>query len=174
MSLTRVAAALIWREDRFLICQRPEHKSCGLLWEFVGGKLEPGETAREALVRECREELGIEVAPGELFYEVIHKYPDITVKLELFCAGIASGEPMLLEHNAIRWITVDEIEKFNFCPADKDILAKIRAVYGRADNAKQRLFDEQKALLDTFLKTGALDRASYEKSLGGLKEKLGL
>ena len=62
-----VVAALIWRGDRFLACQRPAHKARGLLWEFVGGKVEPGETKEEALVRECREELGVTVRVGEVF-----------------------------------------------------------------------------------------------------------
>ena len=72
--VTQVVAALIWRGERFLICQRPAHKTRGLLWEFVGGKVEPGETKEEALVRECREELGIPLQVGEVFLEVTHPY----------------------------------------------------------------------------------------------------
>ena len=67
-----VVAALIWRGDRFLACQRPAHKARGLLWEFVGGKVEPGETKEEALIRECREELGVTVRVGEVFTELTH------------------------------------------------------------------------------------------------------
>ena len=78
---TQVVAALIWRDGKFLICQRPAHKARGLLWEFVGGKVEPGETKQQALVRECREELGIETAVGDVFMEVTHTYPDITCLL---------------------------------------------------------------------------------------------
>lgn len=177
MPLTEVAAALIWRGDRFLICRRPPHKARGLLWEFVGGKLEPGETGRDALVRECREELGVEVYVGDVFMEVVHKYPDITVKLTVFCAGIEKGEPQLLEHADMRWITPSETGRFDFCPADKEILEKILRVYGGGgctDEKKLRLFAEQKELLDTFLKTGAIDKAQYDKSLGGLKAKLGI
>ena len=102
--MTEVVAALIWEGETFLICQRPAHKARGLLWEFVGGKVEPGETREEALVRECREELDIRVAVGEPFMEVIHAYPDLTVHLTLFHASIAEGTPRKLEHQDIRWI----------------------------------------------------------------------
>ena len=121
--MVEVAAALIWRGDRFLICQRPAHKSNALLWEFVGGKAEPGETLPETLQRECREELGITVSVGTAFTDLTHVYPDITIHLTLFNASIAAGEPQLLEHQDLRWITPAEIPQFAFCPADKDILA---------------------------------------------------
>lgn len=124
--MTEVSAALIWDGDTFMICQRPATKSCGLLWEFVGGKAEPGETGEEALVRECREELGITVEPESIFTQVTHQYPDITVHLTLFNAHIAEGVPQKLEHNDIRWITVDEIDQYAFCPADDVILDKLK------------------------------------------------
>ena len=124
--MTEVVAALIRRGDRFLICRRPPEKARGLLWEFVGGKVEPGETKEQALVRECREELGIAVAPGGIFMEVEHVYPDITIRLTLFNAVITAGEPKLLEHVDLRWITVSEIGDFEFCPADEVILQKLR------------------------------------------------
>ena len=121
-----VVAALIWEGDRFLACQRPAHKARGLLWEFVGGKVEPGETAEQALIRECREELDVTVAPRDVFMEVIHEYPDLTVRLILFNAVIAAGTPKLLEHNDLRWITVNEIDTLDFCPADEEILKKLK------------------------------------------------
>ena len=124
--MTDVVAALIWDGERFLACQRPANKARALLWEFVGGKVEPGETFQQALIRECREELDIELAVGELFMEVIHEYPDLTVRLSLFNATIASGEPKLLEHNDLRWITVDEIDDLSFCPADDEILERLK------------------------------------------------
>ncbi len=120
-----VAAALIWDGGRFMICQRPAHKTRGMLWEFVGGKLEPGETKEQALVRECREELDILVDADSVFTEVVHEYPDLTVHLTLFNAHIVSGEPKLLEHNDLRWITPEEIPLYDFCPADKAILERI-------------------------------------------------
>lgn len=124
--MVEVVAALIWDGDRFMICQRPAHKARGLLWEFVGGKVEPGETKEEALIRECREELAVTVAPKDLFMDVVHEYPDLTVHLSLFNAVIAEGTPRLLEHNDIRWSTVDEIDRYEFCPADVEILKEIR------------------------------------------------
>lgn len=125
--MTEVVAALIWDGDRFLACQRPAHKARGMLWEFVGGKVEPGETKQEALIRECREELGVTVAVRDVFMEVTHTYPDLTVHLTLFDAAIAEGVPQKLEHNDIRWLTVGEIDQYPFCPADEEILARLRS-----------------------------------------------
>lgn len=112
-----------------MICQRPAHKARGLLWEFVGGKVEPGETKEQALIRECREELAVTLAVGEVFMDVVHEYPDLTVHLTLFNATIAEGIPQKLEHHDIRWITPGEIPEHEFCPADEEILARIRKVY---------------------------------------------
>ena len=124
--MTDVVAALIWEGDRFLACQRPAHKARGLLWEFVGGKVEPGESLEDALIRECREELDITVAPRDVFMTVIHEYPDLTVRLILFNAVIAEGTPKLLEHNDLRWITTAQIDELEFCPADEEILKKLK------------------------------------------------
>lgn len=124
--MTEVVAALIWDNDKFMICQRPAHKARGLLWEFVGGKVEPGETREAALIRECREELDVEVTVGGVFFEVTHTYPDLTVHLTLFHAAIRAGMPKKLEHNDIRWITADEIGQYAFCPADEEILKKLK------------------------------------------------
>ncbi|MBR5438205.1 MAG: (deoxy)nucleoside triphosphate pyrophosphohydrolase [Clostridia bacterium] len=123
--MVQVAAALIRKGNRFMICQRPESKTRAFLWEFVGGKAEKGETRQQALIRECKEELGITVSVGDIFMEVDHQYPDISIHLTLFNAEIAEGEPTLLEHNDMKWITPEEIPEYNFCPADKDILEKI-------------------------------------------------
>ena len=125
--MVEVVAALIWNNDKFMICQRPAHKARALLWEFVGGKVEPGETKEQALIRECQEELSITPSVGDLFMDVIHEYPDLTVHLTLFNATIAEGEPQKLEHNDIKWITPREIPNFDFCPADEEILKIIRA-----------------------------------------------
>ena len=125
--MVEVAAALIWKNDKFMICQRPAHKGNGLLWEFVGGKAEPGETLQQALIRECREELDVTVSVGEKFIETEHQYPDIKVHLTVFRASIALGEPKLLEHVDMRWISPDEIDDYPFCPADRIILDKIIA-----------------------------------------------
>lgn len=128
--MTEVVAALIWAGDRFMICQRPEHKTRGLLWEFVGGKVEAGETKEQALIRECREEINVNLSVGEVFMEVTHEYPDMTVHLTLFNATIESGIPQMLEHNDIKWIAPAEIPSFDFCPADVEILKRITEAYG--------------------------------------------
>lgn len=125
--MTEVVAALIRDGERFMICQRPAHKTRGLLWEFVGGKVEPGETKAEALIRECREELDVTVSVGDVYAAPVHEYPDITVRLTLFNAAIEEGEPRLLEHAALRWITPAEIPQYDFCPADEEILRMLRA-----------------------------------------------
>ena len=126
--MTEVVAALIWEDNRFLACQRPAHKARGLLWEFVGGKVEPGETREQALIRECQEELAVTVAVQDVFMEVDHVYPDLTVHLTLFNASIAEGIPQKIEHNDLRWITVEEIEQYPFCPADEEILRRLKEV----------------------------------------------
>lgn len=127
--MVEVVAALIWKNGKFMICQRPAHKARGLLWEFVGGKVEPGETKEQALVRECREELAVTVAVQDEFMSLVHEYPDITIHLTVFNAYIAEGVPQLLEHNDVRWILPKEIKNYDFCPADNKILEKIAEVY---------------------------------------------
>ena len=124
--MTEVVAALVWDKDKFMICQRPANKARPLLWEFVGGKVEPGEPKEQALIRECQEELAITLSVGDVFTEVVHEYPDITIRLTLFNATISEGVPQKLEHNDIRWITVDEIEQYSFCPADTEILLQLK------------------------------------------------
>ncbi len=125
--MVEVVAALIWDGEKFLICQRPKNKARALLWEFVGGKVEAGESKEEALVRECKEELDITLSVGKEFMTVTHEYTDITVNLTLFNATILEGEPKKLEHNDIRWITPQEIPLYEFCPADVEILRKIQS-----------------------------------------------
>ncbi len=124
--MTEVVAALIRDGERFLICQRPASKARGMLWEFVGGKVEPGETRQEALIRECREELAVTVGVGDIFTEVTHTYPDLTIHLTVFYARIVAGNPRKLEHNDLRWITADELDRYAFCPADRAIVEKLR------------------------------------------------
>ena len=132
--MTEVAAALIWRKGKFFICKRPEGKARAHLWEFVGGKVEAGETREEALVRECREELGVKVRVGEKFMGVTHAYPDLTVHLTVYHAEIVWGEPQLFEHEDARWIAPYEIEEYAFCPADEDILRAAGRVFGKSSH----------------------------------------
>ena len=124
--MVEVVAALIWEQEKFMICQRPANKARPLLWEFVGGKVEPGETREQALIRECQEELAVTVAVRDVFMEVDHVYPDLTVHLTLFNASIAEGIPQKIEHNDLRWITVEEIDQYEFCPADEEILRRLK------------------------------------------------
>ena len=126
--MTEVVAALIWNENRFLACQRPAHKARGLMWEFVGGKVEPEESKEQALIRECQEELAVTIAVRDMFMEVDHVYPDLTVHLTLFNASIAEGILQKIEHNDLRWITVEEIDQYEFCPADEEILRRLKEV----------------------------------------------
>lgn len=129
IKLVEVVAALIKNGNKFMICQRPSHKSNPLLWEFVGGKVEIGETKEQALIRECREELGITIRVHEEFFDIVHEYPDITIHLTLFISSIADGIPQKIEHNDIRWISSDEIPLYRFCKADTAILSKIRGAF---------------------------------------------
>ena len=129
--MVEVVAALIWDNNKFMICQRPAHKARGLRWEFVGGKVESGETKEQALIRECQEELAVTLSVGDIFMDVVHEYPDITIHLTLFNATIAEGTPQKLEHNDIRWITSNEIPNYEFCPADVEILRRITDLYSK-------------------------------------------
>lgn len=122
--ITEVVAALIWNEGgSVLICQRPAHKARALLWEFPGGKVEQGETHQQALLRECREELGVDLVIGPLYMEVTHPYPDLLVRLFLYHARIVSGAPRKLEHAALAWADPMRLSDYDFCPADTDIIA---------------------------------------------------
>ena len=123
--MIEVVAALIRDNGKFMICQRHENKSRALLWEFPGGKVEAGETKEAALARECREELDIELSVGAVFADSTFVYPDISVHLTLFEASIVSGEPKLLEHRDIRWITPEEAHLFEFSPADVPFVEKL-------------------------------------------------
>ena len=127
--MTQVVAALIRQDDKFMICQRPANKARGLLWEFVGGKVENGETKQDALIRECREELGVIVGVGDVFMQLVHEYPDLTIELTLYKCDIKQGSPQKLEHNDIQWITPEQIDDFDFCPADEEILEEIKLKY---------------------------------------------
>lgn len=135
--MLEVVAALIWDHDRFMICQRPANKTRPLLWEYVGGKVEPGETKEAALVRECKEELNITTSVHSVFFDVVHMYPDITIHLTLFNASISDGEITLLEHNDLRWILPSEIPNFEFCPVDESINAFICETYGKTSQKQK-------------------------------------
>ena len=122
-----VVAACITQGEKFLLCRRPEDKNCGGMWEFVGGKIEPGETGELALIRECREELGIVISVGKLLAETVHEYPAYRVHLTLYAARIKRGEPVLYEHTEARWVDALQAERMALCPADRELLTQIRS-----------------------------------------------
>ena len=132
--MMEVTAAVIWQGGKFLICQRPREKYCGLLWEFPGGKVELGETAEECIVRECREELGVTLKVHGEFYDTVQEHPDRMVHLHFFNAEIASGELTPLEHNAVAWVIQAETAGYEFCPADAKMLWENELKYGRKKN----------------------------------------
>ncbi len=129
--LKEVVAGLIFDGDRFLICKRPLNKARGGLFEFVGGKVENNESKEDTLIRECKEELDVLIEVGEEFTSVLHFYDDLTVHLTVFNAKITSGNLKLLEHSEIRWILPSEIDNYEFCGADTEILRLIKEKFSK-------------------------------------------
>lgn len=127
--MLEVVAALIRSGDTFLICQRPEGKARALQWEFAGGKVEAGESGEAALIRECREELGVELRVHRRLADVVHRYPELQIHLTLYDAEIASGAVQKMEHRDIRWILPSEIPNYDFCPADRAFLDAVSTVF---------------------------------------------
>lgn len=123
--MTQVAAAILRREGRILICQRGEGGSCAFLWEFPGGKVEVGETAADCVVRECREELSIAIRAGEVFATTTYRYPEREVGFTFFNAEYISGEIKQNVHMDHRWVTPKELTEFPFCPADREIVRRL-------------------------------------------------
>lgn len=124
--IVEVVAARIWSGDRFLITQRPAHKARGLQWEFPGGKVEADESHEAALERECREELGVEIAVGKAAVSAEHVYPDLTIRLTLFEATLAEGVPQKLEHHDFAWVTEETCGSYALCPADRELLEQLK------------------------------------------------
>ena len=121
-----VSAALIFRAGKLLITQRHATVHLGGLWEFPGGKREPGETFQACLAREIREELGVEIFVGELFDEIVHAYPEKSVCLKFFTCALPAGEPQPLDCAAVRWVTREELALFKFPAADRQLLARLQ------------------------------------------------
>lgn len=120
--MIEVTAAIIQKDGKFLVCQRPKGKSCELLWEFPGGKIEPGETGEDCIIRECQEELGVMLRVIRKLTDITYDYPDRTVHLHFFIAEISAGILTRKEHNAFAWISPEEINQYQFCPADAKML----------------------------------------------------
>jgi mutator protein MutT len=127
MNAIEVAAALIFRSGKLLITQRHKDSHLGGLWEFPGGKREAGETFEQCLVREIREELGIEISVGEQFEDIQHDYPDKNVRLKFFICKLLSGEPQLLGCADFKWIGKGELKDYQFPAADARLLEKLNA-----------------------------------------------
>jgi 8-oxo-dGTP diphosphatase len=125
--VTEVSAAILRREGKILICRRPAGGSCPLLWEFPGGKREPGETPEQCLKRECAEELGITVRPLRLFDEARYRYPSREVHLLFFEAEILYGRPERRVHGEMLWAAPEALGAYPFCPADAGVVEKLRA-----------------------------------------------
>lgn len=121
-----VSAGLVFRAGRLLIAQRPEGAHLGGLWEFPGGKREPGETWESCLVRELREELGIAIRVGRLASEVTHAYPERTVRLRFYVCSLVEGEPRPIGCAAVAWVTAAELDAYAFPAADAAVLAALR------------------------------------------------
>lgn len=126
--IIEVVGAIIRNDDRYLVGQRPANKAQGGLWEFMGGKIEPGETPEQALARECREELSLEIENAHIIDSVVHEYPEKTIRLTLISCSPKSGSiPKALEHQQIRWVTREEMAELDFAPADRDLIQKVFA-----------------------------------------------
>ena len=125
-NIIEVVGAIIKDGGKYLVGQRAAHKTQGGLWEFMGGKIEPGETPDEALARECREELALEIEGARIIDSVIHEYPEKTIRLTLLeCRPKAGSVPQALEHQAIRWVTPEEMHGMPFCPADAELIENL-------------------------------------------------
>ena len=119
------AAALVDVDGRVLICQRPEGKQLAGLWEFPGGKVEPGETVVEALKREVKHRVGVEILPGAQISSVAHAYEHYTVELHLYDCRITLGEPAAVNVQQFRWVESAEFEDLPFTPADEASMSKL-------------------------------------------------
>ena len=124
--IIEVVGAIIKEGDRYLVGQRAANKAQGGLWEFMGGKIEPGETPEQALARECREELALEIENEHIIDSVVHEYPEKTIRLTLIeCMPKPGSVPKALEHQQIRWVTRSEMDALDFAPADRELIEKL-------------------------------------------------
>ena len=154
-----VVCALVWKNGKFFICQRNKNKARALLWEFPGGKVNLGESYKDALIRECKEELDVDIAVGYMYSQINYKYPDIEIRLSVFLCEFL-GEPKMIEHNAFAWITPAEIENYEFCPADESIFEKIKNTFECYDVEKYLLpiWDSEKVYYETGMFLGKTGR----------------
>jgi len=124
-SVTEVVAAIIRKNGRLLICQRDEGGSTALLWEFPGGKVELHETLKECLIRECKEELAVDIVVGEIFAETEYKDANKKMAFTFFKAKITGGQLKANVHRDVRWVTARGLKDYDFCPADIVVVAEL-------------------------------------------------
>lgn len=127
MKIIEVVGAIIQdAQGRYLVGQRAAHKTQGGMWEFIGGKIEPGETPEQALTRECREELALEIEQPHILDAVVHEYPEKTIRLTLIaCQPCPNSTPQALEHQQLRWLTPAEFSTVPFAPADQALIQRL-------------------------------------------------
>lgn len=124
MKIVKVVAAIIVSDGKILATQRGYGEWKGG-WEFPGGKIEPGETSDEALKREIKEELDMIIQVGELFHVVEYDYPEFHLSMECFICKIESGDLVLKEHQAAKWLTKDLLNDMEWLPADEELIKKL-------------------------------------------------
>jgi 8-oxo-dGTP diphosphatase len=131
----QVAAGLIMKDGQYLITRRKAGVHLQGLWEFPGGKREPGESLEECLKRELREELGIEITTPVLFHVVRHDYPEKAVELFFFCCSIKAGQPKPLGCEVFQWVMPVDLPNYAFPPADESLIKLLREQAGQGHNA---------------------------------------
>ncbi len=124
--MINVAAAIIWQDEKLLICKRPAGTSLPLLWELPGGKIEKNESPEQAIVRECYEELGVIVEAKDIFDNSTYNYDNSEISFTFINAKITKGIPKNIEHEEIKWVDINELDNYEFCPADIEILERIK------------------------------------------------
>jgi 8-oxo-dGTP diphosphatase len=126
LTVLQVVGAAVLVDGKVLCAKRPPGGPIGEMWEFPGGKIEPGETHRQALVRECQEELGIIVQPKYELAECTMNYPHGLITLTTFLCDLVTGEPTLTEHAEIRWVSIIELHQLNWAPLDVSAVQQIQ------------------------------------------------
>ncbi len=126
--LVEVAAAIIKHNGQYLITKRLKESHLGHLWEFPGGKIEKLETPEQCVVRECWEEIDVEVKPTELFEELTHHYPEVSLKLYFFLCDLISGTPRAIECADLKWVYPHELQNYAFPEADIQIIQKLESL----------------------------------------------
>lgn len=123
--MIKVVACVIVHRGKYLITQRLKRSHLGHLWEFPGGKIEPGESQEECAIRECQEELGILIRPKKLISELLHHYPEVSVQLYFWLCDWVEGEPQAIECANFAWVSPQELSQYEFPEADKQLIKSL-------------------------------------------------